>query len=60
MPQNTALGSYAGDNLNTNNSNKNTFIGYRADTTSGTFISNSTAIGASAIVSTSHTFVIGR
>jgi hypothetical protein len=57
--ENTALGSYAGDNLNTNNSNKNTFIGYMADTTSGTFISNSTAIGASAIVSTSHTFVMG-
>jgi hypothetical protein len=56
---NSALGSYAGENLNTNNSNNNTFIGYRADTTSGTFISNSTAIGASAIVSTSNTFVMG-
>ena len=56
---NTGLGSDAGGNLNMSTSNYNTFIGYKADTISGTLISNSTAIGASAIVSTSHTFVMG-
>ena len=55
---NTALGYQAGYNTNTD-SNLNTLVGYKADTVSGTFISNATAIGANATVTTSNTIQLG-
>ena len=55
---NSALGSESGRNLNTN-SNDNTFIGYLADTVSGTLLNNSTALGANALVTTSNTIQLG-
>jgi len=56
---NVGLGSGAGYDLNTENSSENTFIGYNANTVSGTFIYNSTAIGARAVVTTSNTIQLG-
>ena len=56
---NVALGDGAGYDLNTENSNENTFIGYNANTVSGTQINNSTAIGARAVVTTSNTIQLG-
>ena len=57
--KNTALGTQAGQFLNTENSSENTFIGYYANTVSGTVIYNSTAIGARAVVTTSNTIQLG-
>ena len=57
--QNTALGADSGGGLNTNNSNSNTFIGYKSDTTSGVVINNATALGANAMVTTSNTIQLG-
>ncbi|MDA0344848.1 MAG: hypothetical protein O3C54_02690 [Proteobacteria bacterium] len=56
---NVGLGRGAGYYLNTENSNKNTFIGTNANTVSGTQINNSTAIGANSIVTTSNTIQLG-
>ncbi|MCH1613384.1 MAG: hypothetical protein L7S72_08815 [Flavobacteriales bacterium] len=56
---NVALGDGAGYDLNTENSNENTFIGNNANTVSGTQINNSTAIGANSIVTTSNTIQLG-
>jgi hypothetical protein len=57
--RNTGLGDGAGYELTTENSNDNTFIGFGADTVSGTQINNSTAIGANSIVTTSNTIQLG-
>ncbi len=56
---NVALGDGAGYDLNTVNSDYNTFIGTNANTVSGTQIYNSTAIGANSIVTTSNTIQLG-
>ena len=55
---NTSLGAWTMQK-NAVGSNNNTFIGYLADTTSGTLISNSTALGANAIVTSSNTIQLG-
>jgi len=57
--RNTGLGDGAGYELTTENSNENTFIGFNADTVSGTQINNSTAIGANSTVTTSNTIQLG-
>jgi hypothetical protein len=56
---NVGLGGGAGYDLNTVNSDYNTFIGTNADTVSGTQINNSTAIGANSIVTTSNAIQLG-
>lgn len=56
---NVALGDGAGYDLNTENSNDNTFLGNNANTVSGTQINNATSIGANAIVTTSNTIQLG-
>ena len=53
---NTFVGSFAGQSNTVENNN--TFVGANADGTAG--ISNATAIGAGATVSTSNTMVLGR
>jgi len=56
---NTAIGKQAGYDLNTA-SNYNTFVGWLANTTSGTIINNATAIGSGAIVNASNTIQLGN
>jgi len=56
---NVALGGGAGYDLNTENSNDNTFLGNNANTVSGAQINNATSIGANAIVTTSNTIQLG-
>ena len=56
---NVAIGDGAGYDLNTENSNDNTFLGNNANTVSGTQINNATSIGANAIVTTSNTIQLG-
>jgi len=56
--QNTALGEQSGYN-STSNSSENTFVGYKSDSVSGTYITNSIAFGANAIVTTSNTIQLG-
>ena len=55
---NTALGYQSGYNTN-NNSNLNTLVGYKSDTVSGTLVTNATALGANAVVTTSNTIQLG-
>jgi trimeric autotransporter adhesin len=55
---NTAIGSLAGENNQTGD--YNTFVGYGAGSTVGTAVTNSTAIGKDASVSTDNTVSIGN
>jgi hypothetical protein len=53
----TAVGVIAGQNDNTGNNN--TFLGYAASVPNGSAISNATAIGAGAVVTSSNTIQLG-
>ena len=53
----TAIGEDAGTGVNTGS--RNTFLGYKANVTSNSAISNATAIGSDAVVTSSNTIQLG-
>lgn len=57
---NVAVGDGAGYDLTTDNSDFNTFVGAGANTVSGTTITNATALGSNAQVTTSHSIQLGN
>ena len=55
---NTSIGVNSGTGVNTGNGN--TYLGYNANVTSNSIISNATAIGANALVASSNTIQLGN
>jgi carbonic anhydrase/acetyltransferase-like protein (isoleucine patch superfamily) len=56
--RNTSIGENSGASVNTGN--ENTYLGYNANVTNNSTISNATAIGAGALVTSSNTIQLGN